>query len=102
MTTTRTHFTFRIDLWIADGESLVEHVAGVGDYQVALAILPRGVWTLARHAHHLAARRASIRGQSTPARGVQSVRAPLAFRNVSCVLPCRRFREEPDRAEDSA
>ena len=37
MTTTRTHFTFRIDLWIADGESLVEHVAGIEDYQVALA-----------------------------------------------------------------
>jgi len=43
MTTTRTHFTFRIDLWTADGESVVEHVAGVKDYQVALAIIPRGV-----------------------------------------------------------
>ena len=35
--TTRTHFTFRIDLWTADGESIVEHVAGVEDYQFALA-----------------------------------------------------------------
>jgi hypothetical protein len=34
MTTTRTHFTFR-----PDGESIVEHVAGVEDYQVALATL---------------------------------------------------------------
>ena len=38
MTTTfRTHFTFRVDTWIPNGESIVEHVAGVEDYQVALA-----------------------------------------------------------------
>jgi hypothetical protein len=37
MTTTRTHFTFRIDTWTPDGESVVEHVAGVEDYQIALA-----------------------------------------------------------------
>jgi hypothetical protein len=38
MTTTfRIHFTFRIDTWTPDGESIVEHVAGVEDYQVALA-----------------------------------------------------------------
>jgi len=30
--TTRTHFTFRIDLW-----TFVEHLAGVEDYQLALA-----------------------------------------------------------------
>jgi hypothetical protein len=34
---TRTHFTYRIDTWAPDGESIVEHVAGVQDYQVALA-----------------------------------------------------------------
>jgi hypothetical protein len=34
---TRTNFSFRIDIWTADGESIVEHVAGVEDYQVALA-----------------------------------------------------------------
>jgi hypothetical protein len=33
----RTHFTFRIDTWTPDGESIVEHIAGVEDYQVALA-----------------------------------------------------------------
>jgi len=31
---TRTHFTFRVDTWTPDGESIVEHVAGVEDYQV--------------------------------------------------------------------
>jgi len=34
MTTTRTHFTFRIDTWTPDGDSIVEHIAGVEDYQV--------------------------------------------------------------------
>jgi hypothetical protein len=29
MAVTRTHFTFRVDTWTADGESIVEHVAGV-------------------------------------------------------------------------
>ena len=37
MTTLRTHFTFRVDTWTPDGENIVEHVAGVEDYQVALA-----------------------------------------------------------------
>jgi len=37
MTTLRTNFTFRVDTWTADGESIVEHVAGVEDYEVALA-----------------------------------------------------------------
>jgi hypothetical protein len=34
---TRTHFNFRIDIWTANGESIVEHVAGIEDYQIALA-----------------------------------------------------------------
>src|SRR5215831_13920805 len=37
MTTTRTHFTFRVDIWTRNGESIVAYVAGVEDYQVALA-----------------------------------------------------------------
>jgi hypothetical protein len=37
MTTLRTHFTFHVDTWTPGGESIVEHVAGVEDYQVALA-----------------------------------------------------------------
>jgi hypothetical protein len=43
MTTLRTHFTFRVDTWTPDGESIVEHVAGVEDYQVALATTARRV-----------------------------------------------------------
>jgi len=37
MTTLRTHFTFRVDTWTPDGESIVEPVAGVEDCEVALA-----------------------------------------------------------------
>ena len=35
--TTRTHFTFCVDTWTDDGESIVEHVASVEDYELALA-----------------------------------------------------------------
>jgi len=37
MAVTRTHFAFRIDLWTNDGESLVGQLAGVEDFQLALA-----------------------------------------------------------------
>ena len=37
MAVTRTHFAFRIDMWDRDSESIVEHIAGVQDYQVAMA-----------------------------------------------------------------
>jgi hypothetical protein len=30
---TKTHFTFRVDTWTPDGESIVEHVAGIDDYK---------------------------------------------------------------------
>jgi len=70
MTTTRTHFTFRVDTWTPDGESIVEHIAGIEDYRVALANLPRRLRTLAGHTHHLAAGCASDRGQSASAHGV--------------------------------
>jgi hypothetical protein len=37
MGVTRTPCAYRIDTWTPDGESIVEHVAGIEDYQVALA-----------------------------------------------------------------
>ena len=37
MTKTKTHFTVRVDTWTLDGESIVEHIAGIEDYRVALA-----------------------------------------------------------------
>jgi len=44
MSTLRTHFTFRVDLWTTGGESIVEHIAGVEDYQVALATYRAQRW----------------------------------------------------------
>jgi hypothetical protein len=32
ITATRTQFTYRVDTWTPDGESVVEHVAGIEDY----------------------------------------------------------------------
>jgi hypothetical protein len=34
---TKTHFAFRINIWDNDGGSIVEHVAGVDDFAVAVA-----------------------------------------------------------------
>jgi len=67
MSTFRTHFTFRVDTWTPDGESIVEHVAGIED---RARYLPRRLRTLARHPHHPAARCASDRGQPAPAHGL--------------------------------
>jgi hypothetical protein len=33
----RSHFAYRIDVWDADGENVIEHLAGVEDLQVAKA-----------------------------------------------------------------
>jgi len=33
----RTHFAYRIDMWDADGENIIEHLAGVEDLQFAKA-----------------------------------------------------------------
>jgi hypothetical protein len=37
MTVTKTHFAYRIDRWDADGNSIMEHVAGCDDLTVAVA-----------------------------------------------------------------
>jgi hypothetical protein len=34
---TKTHFAFRIDIWDDTGDSIVEHVGGVDDFEVAEA-----------------------------------------------------------------
>jgi hypothetical protein len=35
--TTRIHFLYRIDMWSRDGERVIEHLAGVEDFKVAMA-----------------------------------------------------------------
>jgi hypothetical protein len=31
---TKTHFAFRVDIWDDTGDSIIEHVAGVDDFEV--------------------------------------------------------------------
>jgi transposase len=37
---TKTHFAFRVDIWDDTGDSIVEHVAGVDDFEVAVLVEP--------------------------------------------------------------
>jgi hypothetical protein len=32
----RTHFLYRIDMWTIDGEHVIEHLAGIEDFQLAM------------------------------------------------------------------
>lgn len=34
---TRTHFLYRVDMWTIDGEKVMEQLAGIEDFQVAMA-----------------------------------------------------------------
>ena len=47
---TKTYFAFRVDIWGDAGESIVEHVAGVDDFEVAEATYAAAVarWPTAR------------------------------------------------------
>jgi hypothetical protein len=47
---TKTHFAFGVDIWDADANSIVEHVAGVDDFEVAEATYRAAVarWPAAR------------------------------------------------------
>jgi hypothetical protein len=52
---TKTHFDFRVDIWDDAGDSIVEHVAGVDDFEVAEATYRAAVARWLRAAHHAAA-----------------------------------------------
>jgi hypothetical protein len=82
MSKLRTHFTFRVDTWTPDGESIVEYVAGVKDYQVALATYRAARERWLGMSITLRQWCASDRGQPATARGVQSVRTLLTSRSV--------------------
>jgi hypothetical protein len=47
---TKTHFAFRVDIWDDAGNSILEHVAGADDFQVAEAIYKAAIarWPTAR------------------------------------------------------
>ena len=50
---TKTHFAFRVDIWEDDGGSIIEHVAGADDFEVAEATYRAAVarWPMARIDH---------------------------------------------------
>jgi hypothetical protein len=47
---TKTHFAFRVDIWDDTGDSIIEHVAGMDDFEVAEATYRAAVarWPAAR------------------------------------------------------
>ena len=47
---TKTYFAFRVDIWDDTGDSIIEHVAGVDDFEVAEATYRAAVarWPRAR------------------------------------------------------
>jgi hypothetical protein len=47
---TKPHFAFRVDIWDAAGDSILEHVAGIEDFEVAEATYRAAVarWPAAR------------------------------------------------------
>jgi hypothetical protein len=47
---TKTHFAFRVDIWDDTGDSIVEHVAGADDFEVAEATYRAAIarWPAAR------------------------------------------------------
>jgi hypothetical protein len=47
---TKTHFAFRVDVWDDTGDSIIEHVAGVDDFEVAEAAYRAAIlrWPAAR------------------------------------------------------
>jgi hypothetical protein len=50
---TKTHFAFRVGVWDDTGDSIVEHFAGVDDFEVvSRSDLPGSHPALARGAHH--------------------------------------------------
>jgi hypothetical protein len=52
---TKTHFAFRVDIWDADANSIVEHVAGCGRFRGRGGDLPGSRGALASGTHHPAA-----------------------------------------------
>ena len=77
MAVTRTHFRFRINVWTANSESIVGHVAGIEDYELVLGTFPPRLRALAPRAHYPAARH---QGRRAPYFGALRIRSPLGAR----------------------
>ena len=60
----RTRFAYRIDAWDANGENVIEHLAGVEDPSSGERNVSGRMSALARDTNHLAPRHTSNRRQS--------------------------------------
>ena len=89
MAVTRTHFRFRIDVWTANSESIVGHVAGIEDYELVLGTFPPRLRALAPRAHYPAARH---QGRRAPYFGALRIRSPLGARRRPDVVWTRSAR----------
>ena len=54
---TRTQFTHRLDTWV-DASQIIEHLAGIEEFEVAEATYRAAVKAMAESRHHPAPRRA--------------------------------------------
>ena len=62
------YFAFRIDIWDATGNSIVEHIAGIDDFEVAVATYWAAIarWPRARITLRQGIRAVHESGQQTP------------------------------------
>jgi hypothetical protein len=67
---TKTYFAFRVDVWDGAGDNIVEHVAGVDDFETAVA-----TYWAAVHAAGLGARIGDIREGGRPRASTHESRA---------------------------
>jgi hypothetical protein len=84
---TKTHFAFRLDIWDDIGDSIVEHVAGVDDFEVPEATYRAAVRAGQRRAHRNVAMCQSRLGhRSRKKRAVPAVASTLPSRlsSLSC------------------
>jgi hypothetical protein len=67
---TRTHFSFRVDIWDDTGDRIIEHIAGVDDFEVAEATYRAAVarWPTARITLRQGARGSCMRAGSVSPR----------------------------------
>ncbi len=80
---TKTHFAFRVDIWDDTGDSIVEHVAGVDDFEVAEATYRAAIlrWPRARITRSLWAPRKIAASRRTPQNCLRLI--PLCSRSDS-------------------
>src|SRR5262249_4410137 len=87
MAVTRTHFRFRIDVWTANSESIVGHVAGIEDYELVLGTCPPRLRALAPRAHYPAGP-----APGSALFGALRIRSPLGARRRPDVVWTRSAR----------